>query len=53
MLRKRSNKELRESNVQENQIYNDVRAIIKRAREETKFLMRSGFILDFTDLALD
>ncbi len=29
------------------EIYNNARAIIKRAREETKFLMRSGFIQDF------
>ena len=29
------------------EIYASARAIIKRAREETKFLMRSGFIQDF------
>ncbi|HUO42961.1 MAG TPA: NADP-dependent malic enzyme [Methylomirabilota bacterium] len=28
-------------------IYTNARAIIKRARDETKFLMRSGFIQDF------
>jgi len=29
------------------QIYTNARSIIKRAREETKFLMRGGFIQDF------
>jgi malate dehydrogenase (oxaloacetate-decarboxylating) len=29
------------------EIYASARTIIKRAREETKFLMRSGFIQEF------